>query len=653
MLSVFRRIIYSRAGVIVTGVVLVLIALAFASGDVSSLRSQGLAALGGGGNTVLTVGGATVSAPEFATRVDGEMETYRQQQPALTMQQFVAGGGFDATLTRLTNALSLQRFGEEQGMVISKRAIDGQIASIPGLQGPNGEFDPQLFRSLLAERKLTEQGVRADIRRDLMTTALTAGLVQNRTAPQQLALPYANMSLERRAGLIGFVPTKGIPTGPAPTDAELQAFYNRNLARYTVPERRIVRYARVAPEQVKAQATPTDAEIARAYDNDRAKYAATEKRDVTQVVVLDQAGAQALAAKVKGGAPLAAAASAAGLSASTKTGLTKQALAAQASPAVADAVFAAARGAVVGPVRGGIGFTVAHVDAVQQVAGRTLAQVRPEIAAALTKAKTAEALSNLGGQIDDALGDGKANFDEVVADKKLTAQTTPPLLATGVDPDHPGQPDPALAPLLAAAFRMADGDEPQVVPLGPDGGFAVVALGRLVPAAPRPLAQARDQVTADLLADRARLAARKVATDILARVNAGATLADAVARAGVPLPPPHPLVASRDDVERAQGPSKAPLSLLFAMAPNTAKLLEAPGNGGWAIIRLERIQPGDATKDPTRTTQVRQALGTVLGREYAEQFARATQAAVGVKVNKDVVARTKAQLLGQGGPAAN
>ena len=118
------------------------------------------------------------------------------------------------------------------------------------------------------------------------------------------------------------------------------------------------------------------------------------------------------------------------------------------------------------------------------------------------------------------------------------------------------------------------------------------------------------------------------------------------AQAGVAGEPPKPIVAGRDDVERAQGPGKAPLALLFAMAQGTAKLLEAPGGAGWAVIRLEHIQPGDASHDAARIGAVRQAFGQVLGREYAEQFARAARAAVGVTTNPAALAKIKAQLLG-------
>ena len=651
MLAFFRRVINSKAGLIVTFLALGAIALAFASGDVSSLRTQGLAALGGS-DDVATIGDVHLSAPDFRNRILQGVEQARQQQPTLDVAQFIAGGGYEGTLERLTDALAIREFGRDQGIRISRRSVDGQIASIPGLQGPDGRFDPNLFRALLAQRKLSEQGVRDDIELDLTTQLLTAGLARPAgQAPAQLALPYADMSLDKRAGEIAFVPSAAMPAGAPATEAEAQAFYRSHLARYTVPERRVIRYARVGADQVKARAIPTDAEIAKAYASDAAKYAATQKRNVTTVVVLDQAGAARLAAAAKGGTPLAAAAKAAGLAATTGQPQDKAALAAATSPAFADAAFAATKGAVVGPVRGGLGFTVGKVEQVQDVAGRTLAQVHDEIAAALTKTKTADALARLHDTLDDGLG-GNATFDELVKDAGLAATATPALLANGSDPDQPAaKPDPALAPLVQAAFGMTEGDEPQLVPTGADGSFALVALGRVARATPRPFTAARAQVTADIAADRARLAARRVAGDLLAKLERGTPMAAAWSATGLKAAPPHPLVASRDDIERAQGPAKAPLALMFAMAKGQAKLLEAPGGAGWAVIRLDTITPGHAAGNPERQGQVRAAFTQVIGREYLQQFARASRLATHTTINADAVARLKAELL-KAGPGA-
>ena len=644
MLTVFRRLIYSKVGAVVAVLLLGVLALLMVGGDISSTRNQGFSALGGNGAAVV-VGDTKVSPEELTERVQQQFAQYRQQNPQLTLPQFVAGGGFDATVQQLINGLALDQFGRGQGMEISKRAVDGQIASFPGLQGPNGQFDASMFRQVLAQQKITERNFRADIARSMLVGQLTAPLEKQTTVPLQLAMPYANLSLQRRSGTIAFVPSAAMATGTAPTDAELHTFYSGNVSRYTVPERRSLRIARVTADVVRARVTPSEADIAAAYRSDAAKYAATEKRAITQVVVLDQSSANSLAAKAKAGTSLAAAASASGLASSTKPALTKAALAGQTSPALADAVFAASQGSTVGPVRGGIGFIVARIDKVEQVAGKSLAQAQGEIATALTAQRTAQALSDIQGKIDDALG-GNSTFDEVVKDNGLAAQVTAPLLQNGVDPERPATPDPALTPLVAAGFGMAEGDEPQMVPTGADGSFALVALARVVPAAPRPLASIRDRVAADLRVDRASQAARKIAGQILARVNGGATMQAAWTQAGVRSEGPKPLSASREDVDREQGPSRAPLALMFAMAENTAKLLEAPGGGGWAVIRLDRIQQGDASRDQPRIAAVRQGFGQLIGREYTDQFARAARKAVGVTINKDVIAKAKAALLG-------
>ena len=266
MLSFFRRIINSRVGFIVTFVVLGVIALAFAAGDVTNLStgSGGLT-----GNDVAKVGGQDITVADLTARANDELQVARQQQPTLDMAGFVAAGGLDGTLQRLITTTALQQFGHDQGMVVSKRAVDGQIASIPALQGPNGQFDETLYRRILAERKLTDKQVRADIVRDTLVAQLTGPTIGAAQVPQQVAIPYASLLLEKRAGLIGFVPAAIVPAGPVPTDAELQTFYGRNLNRYSVPERRTIRYAVVTPAMVAARAKPTDAKIGRASCRER------------------------------------------------------------------------------------------------------------------------------------------------------------------------------------------------------------------------------------------------------------------------------------------------------------------------------------------------------------------------------------------------
>lgn len=643
MLGFFRRIINSKVGLIVTFAVLGIIALAFAAGDITNLStgSGGIT-----GNDIARVGDEQITAAELRRRAQDDVEAARQQQPTADMAQYLAAGGLDRALEGMIATTALAEFGRAQGMVVSERLLEGQIASIPGLQGPTGRFDENLFRRLIAERNLTEAQVRREIARSILVTQLVGPTQGASQVAPQLALPYASLLLEQRAGQIAFIPAAAVPSGAAPSAAELQAFYSRNQTRYRVPERRQVRFARVSADQMRAQATPSEADIARQYAADRAKYQPTERRTITQVIVADRAGADALAARVRGGQSIAAAAQAAGLSASTLPGLAKAAYVGQTSPAVADAVFNAAQGTLAGPVRGPLGFVVARVDAVEQVAGRTLDQVRGEITTALAQRRTAEALANLREKLDEALVEN-ATFDELLADAKLQAQVTPPLAAGAVDPLVPtSRPDPALVPLVTAAFGLEEGDAPQIVATGTDGSFAVVAVGRTLPAAARPLAEITDRVAADLIADRRRQAARRIANEALARVNAGNSLSASLARTGLSLPPIRPISAARGQLAQLQGGAEPALALMFSIPQGAARVLEAPGRAGWLIVKLDTVRPGEARRVPGAIDFTRKDIGSVIGREYAEQFARATRGAVGVTTDPTALARVKAELSG-------
>ncbi len=402
MLRVFRSFTRSKIGIVVTLGVLAIIALAFAAGDITGVRQGSGSVLGG---AVAEVGDVKIGEAELRSRTQTALSAARQQQPAIDIVTFVQMGGLSQTLDRIINTLALQEFGESIGMAVSKRAVDGEIASIPAFQGFNGKFDQKTYESVLGQQRITDRQFRDDIVRDMFARQLIAPTIGAAQMPAEYATPYASLLLERRQGAVGFIPAGALGMGAAPTDAELQALYKRQASRYRVPERRVLRYAVIRSADVAASAMPTDAEIAQAYNQQKARFAATEKRTLSQVVIADQAAANTLAAKVKGGTSVADAARSAGLEASVQTGVQKAAFASASSPAIADAAFAAAQGAVVGPIRSPLGFHIVKVDKVEAVAGKTLEQAKPELVAELSKTKLAQAIADSHDKLDDQITD--------------------------------------------------------------------------------------------------------------------------------------------------------------------------------------------------------------------------------------------------------
>ncbi|MCM8730352.1 SurA N-terminal domain-containing protein [Hephaestia sp. GCM10023244] len=644
MLGIIRKITGSKIGLVITFIVLGVIAIAFAAGDMMGITpsSSGIAP-----TTVATVGGTSIDETALRDGVQQDLQNYRQQQPQLDITTFVAGGGIEGALSRLIDGVAFSQFAEDQGMRVSKRLVDGQIASIPALQGPDGKFSLEIYKNVLAQQRLTDAALRADMTREIITRQLIVPTVGATQVPMQVALPYAALLLEKRQGHVGFVPTSAAPAGKAPTDAEIATFYGHESARYTVPERRVMHYAIVTSDRVADAAKPTDADISKAYEEHKDRFAAKETRTLKQVIVADRAAADALAKSVTAGTAIDAAARAAGLEASTIADVQKQDYAKQASAAAADAAFAAAQGAVVGPVQTPFGFAIARVEKVTRVPGQTLAEARATLTSEVAAAKLQEAMADLRDSIDESIVDG-STFAEIAADKKLTAQTTAPLTTTGVNPLDPAStPNPALAQVVAAGFDAQEGDAPQLVAVGQDGSFALVTLDRVVAAAPRPLAEIRDRVVADFQADRARTAVRGIAAAIVAKVNKGESLAKALGEAGVKLPAPEPLNATRAQLLQNRNGAPPPLALMFAMAEKNAKQLEAPGGQGFYIVVLDKIERVDPKGHNDVISAARADLSRQVGAEYAEQFAEAVRRHVGVQRNAKAIADVRAALTGE------
>lgn len=630
--------------------VLAILGLVMIAFIITGVNSPGGAPVQGGGERLASVGDRTVSSLEVADQVNRQLERLRQQQPELDMAAFLREGGYEEILRQLIGQEALLAFGDEQGFAASKRLIDGEIAGIPAFHNLAGEFDQQIFLAALRNERMTEQQLRDDIAGSIIQRQILLPVAAAPVVPNEMALQYASLLLEQRTGNVGVVPTAAIPAGAPPSDAEVQAFFRQNQARYTIPERRVIRYAIIGPEQAAGAAQPTEAEIAAFYRANAARYAARETRNLSQVVLPNEAAARAFAAKLAGGTSFAQAAQQAGFSAAD-TNLGEQNKAEfqrLTSAAVANAAFAAAEAATTAPVQSPLGWHVIRVDSINRTEATPLATVRDEIRTQLQQQKAQEALSALVTRVEDALGDG-ASFEEVARAERLQIQETPPLTAAGQNPGAANwQTPPEVQTLLKEAFQMSVDEDPVVETLG-QNRYAVVALARVVPAAPPPLAQIADQVRRDLVQQRANQRARAIADAIAANINKGMAPAQAFAQAGVRLPAPERVTSRRLDIAQPGQPVPPPLTMLFSLPEGRARVLAAPNGQGWFVVHHENSTPGNAAGQQGLIQATRVQFERIMGEEYAAQFSRAVQAQVEIERDEEAIARTKRQLQ-TGGP---
>lgn len=612
---------------------------------------MGLGDLGGGlgGDTVAEVGSARIGSTEVADQANRQFARIRQQQPDLDMGEFIRSGGLSEIIDQMVSQAALTVFGRDQGLVASKRMIDGEIASIPAFQNLAGQFDVNSFRAALARENISEGQLRQDIAGTLIARQLLLPAAGSPKVPDAMARQYASLLLEQRTGSIGVVPTEAMGAGTEPTAAEIAAFYKENEARYTIPERRVLRFATFGPEQVTAAAQPTDAEIAAFYKSNAARYAARETRSLSQVVLPDEAAARAFAQRIAGGMSFAQAATQAGFS-PDDVSLGEQGrdqLAQLTSETVANAAFSAAEGAVTPPTRSPLGWHVIRVDAITRTEATPLAAARDEIVQQLAAEKREGALADLVTRIEDRLAKG-ATLPEVAEAEGLTLRETPPITASGIQFDNPDYRAPELQPVLETAFDMGVDEDPLVEALEEGQRFAILDVTEAIPAAPPPLAEVQDRVKADLVQRRALERARAVAASIVAKINGGTSPAQAFAEAQPRLSAPEPVTARRIDIARPNEPVPPPLAMLFSITEGKARLLAAPNGQGWFVVHLQESVPGDASSSPGLIQATRGQFEGILGQEYAEQFGRSIEAGLDIKRNEGAVERLRQQLAGPG-----
>ncbi len=646
MITFFRNIFSSKIGLFLTMCFVALIAIAFASADVT-----GTGAFGGvtGSGTAATVGDSKLTTSELNQSVNNAFRAEQRENTGLDLKTYVEGGGFDSILDRLVNSFVIADFGNKYGMTAGKRLVDGEIASIPSFQGADGQFSEENFRRALQQQGIKEQQLRDDFTRNLLADQLLPVAGFGASVPQKLVTPYASLLLEARQGQVAIIPSAAFLENVKPADAALAAFYSKNGSRYTIPERRSISYALFSKERFNETVKPTDKEIEGQYNLDKAKYAASETRNIDQVILPTEAAAKALADKVGGGMSISAAAESVGLSSAEMGSVSKTELAGTTSQAVANAVFSAPSGDVTEPAQSALGWHIAKINDIRTVPAQSLEQVRAQIVAELSRDKIDEALAELTVKMEDEFAAG-SSLTDVAEAEELKIESTPMLLANGQNPQDPNyRPIPEMQRILPVAFQLDDDSDPQVVEIIPGQQYAIMAVSEIAVAAPPPLNSIKELVARDYILEQGSQKAKVVADNIVKQVSDGTSLSKAMADAKVRLPAIETVKSTRAELARQsqQGNVPPPLTLMFSMAEGTAKSLKAPQNQGWFVVNLNNIDRGDASERADLLSATSGQFKQVFGNEYTEQFINAMKADVGVEKNEDALTALRNQLTGR------
>ena len=643
MISLFRNFFQSKIGLPIFIGFLVIVALAFAASDIS-----GSATFGGltGDDKIAVVDGESITGNEATAAVNNGLDRARQQNPALTMADFIEQGGFDSELDLLIDRYATGLFAQKYGLRAGENLVNSEILQINAFRSVTGEFDPDTYQAALRQQGITDAILRRDIADGLLNQQVLRPAFAAPRLPRAAARHYAALVLERRQGNIGRIPSSLFAPSANPTNAQLTAFYTESREDFIRPERRTIRFARFGIDSVSVDVTPTPAQVAARFEADKALYAAQEQRAITSFVVPTEAAARALVERIRGGTSLEAAAAEAGFNVSRGELRDREAMASATSFALSEAAFAAERGAIVNPARSQLAWYVARVDQVERTPARSLAQVSDSIATQIAEETRAAALLDLSEEIERQLDDG-ISLADVATKFKLEITAVPEILPDGTVYGSVGQGlNPALRPVIETAFQM-DESKPQITEVVPGSQFLIFDVEKITESAAPPLAEVRAEVIAAWKLAEGNKKAREAADRIMKAVRGGKSLADAMREENPALVQIQRVDRERRELlDNAQGGVPSSLILLFSMAQGSTKLLEEGGDQGWFVVDLDRIIASPAADDNPITIDTRAQIANALPSEYNTQMLRAIREDVGVDRNEDAIEALRRTLAG-------
>jgi len=599
-------------------VILALITLPFAFFGVDSYIRR----MDAGQDDVAKVGSDRISQQEFSNAVRDQQERMRQMlgrnfDPAM----FDTPEARFTILEQLINQRLLQQLATKNNIVVSEDLIRQYILDFPGFQ-ENGKFSPDKARAMLASQGMSESMLEFQIRQLLQQQPLQdpfgSGAFVSRTSAEQ----FMRLNGQQREVSVANIELEPYLKQVNPTEAEIKAYYDGNLAQFQVPEQVKLETLTLSLDSIAAKVSVDPAEVKKNYDDNHATYSDAEQRQASHILIAvknDAKPEEKAAAKAKADdiAKQAKAAPDKFADLAKKTsedpGSKEQGgdlgyfgRGAMDKP-FEDAVFAMKQpNEVVGPVESAFGFHVIKLTGVRAEKVKPFDEVKGQIEQELRRqkaqklfAESAEKFQNLVYENGDKLQPAADALGLKVVQSGMMTRAQVGALA---------QKNPKLIQAVFSPDSIASKRNTEAIEVGPSTLMAARVLEH-TPAAPKKFEQVKDEIRAQLQ--------RKAATE-LAMKDGVARLAELQQGKPLNLAFDKPREFTRQ--QRQPGFTEEGVNAVFRA--NASKLPAYAGalndKGGYSLYKITKVTDPAVTDDAVKSA-ITQLSGQV-NREVFQSY---------------------------------
>ena len=589
------------------------------------------------GAPVARVDGHDILQGDWDNAHKAEVERFRQSAPTMDPKLFDSPEARYSTLERLVRERVLSAASVQSKLVTSDAQLARELQSnqmIASLRGPDGKLDMARYRQLVAAQGMTPEMFENNVRVDLSTRQVLAGIGGTTIAPAAVASTSLNAFFEKREVQVAMFATQPYAAKVNPTDAEVESHYKQNAALFQAPEEASIDYVVLDLDTVMKGITVAEADLKTYYEQNAQRLGGQEERRASHILIAAptaapvperekaRAKAEQLLAAVKkapdsfadvakknsqdpGSAPIGG-----DLDFFARGAMTKP---------FEDAAFSLKNGEISNLIETEFGYHIIRVTGVKSPRQRTFEEMKPELETELKKqqaqrkfAEAADAFSNGVYEQADSL--------KPVADKlKLEVRTATNITRIPA----PGAKGPLANPKFLAALFSPDAVEKKRNTEAVETAPSQLVSGRIskyTPARTLPFGEVKDRVRERYLATRGAELARKEGIVKLAAWKASPADADLMPATTV----------SREDAQK-QPPGLVDAALRADPSTLPAFVGVDLGARGYAVVKVNKVLP-------------REPLNPEAAKQELQQYARVWGAAENLAYYNLLKERFKTQI---------
>lgn len=519
------QIIRDRAQGVFAWIVVGLITIPFALWGINSYFG------GGGDDSIAKVGGVKITPQQM-------QRAYQQQRDRL---QQMFGGKIPENLfsEEMMKSQILQQLIEKEvliqaaadnGMRIGDQQLANTITGIDAFHR-DGKFNAEEYERVLARQGMSPRLFEQRVRRDLMASQLTDGVVSTEFTLDTEVDDFLRLQQQQRD--IGYMVLpvnkfEGAITVPAD---EVRSYYDSNSGLYTLPEQVKIDYLDLNAADIASAIKVDEDELRQRYEAQKANFRTAEERKARHILIQAADGAsekevaearaeaEALLQRINNGEDFSALAKAESQDpGSAKKGgdlgfFGKGIM----DKAFEEATFSLAKGAVSGVVQSAFGFHIIKLDDIkggetkpyEEVAAELKRELQQERAAEIYYDK-AEQLANLTYEQPDTLSVAAEQLQLAIKSSDYFARSG----GTGISSD------PKIATAAFSEDVLVRGNNSATIDLG-NNHLVVLRINDHKAESLRPLDEVATEIETALKHNKAKVKTQDEAAALFTRLQAG------------------------------------------------------------------------------------------------------------------------------------